>query len=104
MNNCDRFLSSWVSGEAKVRENHSNVSLSLQKWESSESIFYFLRISSSVNVASLPDRNFEMLYINIGKILAYFEKVLNFQIFVQPHRDECWRIGKWECWRACKID
>ena len=87
MNNCDRFLSSWVSGEAKVRENHSNVSLSLQKWESSESIF-FSRISSSVNVVSLPDRNFEMLYINIGKILAYFGKVLNFQIFVQPHCDE----------------
>lgn len=34
----DRFLLSWAFGEAKVRGNHSSVSLCLPKWESSESI------------------------------------------------------------------
>ena len=37
-NYCNRFLSSWVSGEAKVKENHFSVSLSLPRWESSELI------------------------------------------------------------------
>ncbi|KAL2320047.1 hypothetical protein Fmac_029016 [Flemingia macrophylla] len=23
---------------------------------------------------------------------------------LRPHNDECWRIGKWKCWRACKVD
>lgn len=44
MNNYGRFLSSWVSGEAKAKENRSNVSLSSPKWESSKCILSFLSL------------------------------------------------------------